>query len=273
MNTRHLQLSAHQYYYKPMATLISAFVLSAYDELDLQLPRATLDLGCSNGEFLDLLKRLLDTDQSVVGMDYHYPSVGEAQKAYSSNYQLLLAGDGARLPFADASFDLIIANMVLPAIPDTRAAAAEIFRVLKKGGQCVCTLRTGDFRRHYRLGRVLDGVGLKGLAERYRAYLDSRTGAIHVLRSSEQWREFFEQAGLRVASSRGAFPNFAVPVWDILTLPLFRAFGLLRLVQNHLLHTLSSRLQVKLFKRYCGMQQGAEEEGMSFVLFRLVKRC
>ena len=45
-----------------------------------------------------------------------------------------VAADICRLPFADASFDIILCNHVLEHIPDHRKALAELYRVLKPGG-------------------------------------------------------------------------------------------------------------------------------------------
>jgi ubiquinone/menaquinone biosynthesis C-methylase UbiE len=47
----------------------------------------------------------------------------------------LRVGDVQRLDFADASFDTVVATLVLSAVPDARRAFAEIGRVLKPGGR------------------------------------------------------------------------------------------------------------------------------------------
>jgi ubiquinone/menaquinone biosynthesis C-methylase UbiE len=44
-------------------------------------------------------------------------------------------GDVQTLEFADESFDTVTCTLGLCTIPDTRAAAAEAFRVLRTGGQ------------------------------------------------------------------------------------------------------------------------------------------
>ncbi len=45
--------------------------------------------------------------------------------------------DATQLTYADASFDLVIANHVLEHIPDDRKAMREFYRVLKPGGQAI----------------------------------------------------------------------------------------------------------------------------------------
>jgi SAM-dependent methyltransferase len=51
--------------------------------------------------------------------------------------QLSAAADLTRLPFADDSFDLVLASHVLEHIPDDRAAIREVHRVLKPGGTAI----------------------------------------------------------------------------------------------------------------------------------------
>jgi arsenite methyltransferase len=43
--------------------------------------------------------------------------------------------EAERLPFADASFDVVISNGVIDLVPDKDAVFAEIFRVLRPGGR------------------------------------------------------------------------------------------------------------------------------------------
>ena len=49
----------------------------------------------------------------------------------------MLAAVGERLPFADASFDVVFTNEVLEHVQDDRQAAREIARVLRPGGRSV----------------------------------------------------------------------------------------------------------------------------------------
>ncbi len=51
-------------------------------------------------------------------------------------------GDGTRLPFPDDTFDHIICSEVMEHIPDDAAAARELARVLKPGGNLAVTVPT-----------------------------------------------------------------------------------------------------------------------------------
>ncbi|NJN84326.1 MAG: methyltransferase domain-containing protein, partial [Caldilineaceae bacterium] len=44
-------------------------------------------------------------------------------------------GEVETLPFADASFDVVISNGVIDLIPDKDAVFSEVFRVLRPGGR------------------------------------------------------------------------------------------------------------------------------------------
>ncbi|MGF1595629.1 MAG: methyltransferase domain-containing protein [Acidimicrobiales bacterium] len=49
-------------------------------------------------------------------------------------------GDGRRLPFADGSFDRVIASEVLEHVPDDLGVLGELFRVLRPGGRLAATV-------------------------------------------------------------------------------------------------------------------------------------
>lgn len=70
----------------------------------------------------------------------------------------IAAADATRLPFADASFDLVLSFVMLHHVTDWPAAVAEVRRVLRPGGRFVGvdltrTRLTGGFHRS-RTGRI-----------------------------------------------------------------------------------------------------------------------
>jgi ubiquinone/menaquinone biosynthesis C-methylase UbiE len=64
----------------------------------------------------------------------------------------LLQGDAQALPFADASFDTAVCTLALNAIPDDRAAIAEMYRVLRPGGRL---LLLGHVASHHHIVRAI----------------------------------------------------------------------------------------------------------------------
>lgn len=91
--------------------------------------RTALDVGCGEGRFCRIMR---DVGLTTAGLD---PTRGllDAAQARDPN-GVYVEGIGERLPFADASFDLIVSYLSLIDMPDIRAAIPEMARVLKPGG-------------------------------------------------------------------------------------------------------------------------------------------
>jgi SAM-dependent methyltransferase len=95
--------------------------------------RRTLDLGCGEGRVARDLKAL---GHAVVGIDGSNTMLAAARGA-DPELELHLA-DAAALPFAEASFDCVVAFMSLQDVDDLGGAVAEAARVLEQDGQlCV----------------------------------------------------------------------------------------------------------------------------------------
>ena len=97
----------------------------------LRLERALVD-GCGVGIYL---RALQESVAEVHGMDIE----GDHLRAAARNVPgaALNLSQGERLPYPDASFDLIVSHEVLEHVQDDAQAAAEIVRTLRAGGRAL----------------------------------------------------------------------------------------------------------------------------------------
>ncbi|MEX3504340.1 class I SAM-dependent methyltransferase [Corynebacterium sp. LK2510] len=100
-----------------------------------------LDVGGGPGYFADAF-----SDAFYVGLE---PSVSEMSAAGVTGYGAV-RGDGAALPFASDSFDVVYSSNVAEHIPDWRAMGEEMLRVCRPGGLVVVsyTVWLGPFGGH-----------------------------------------------------------------------------------------------------------------------------
>lgn len=102
-------------------------------ETIVQFPvKELLDLGCGT---CALMKQLYDEDNGrhFTGLDLseHMLDIG---KAVMKDHAVLLQGDACKLPFADASFDLVFCNDSFHHYPNPCDVLQETARVLRYGG-------------------------------------------------------------------------------------------------------------------------------------------
>ena len=118
-----------------------------YDRLGLRAGELVLDLGCGFGRHAyEVIRR----GGRVVACDMSLPELHEVQRTYAAMRRSdeirpdmeasAVAGDATRLPFAENSFDRIIASEVLEHVPDDQGALDELRRVLRPGGVIAATV-------------------------------------------------------------------------------------------------------------------------------------
>jgi ubiquinone/menaquinone biosynthesis C-methylase UbiE len=94
-----------------------------------------LEIGVGTGLNLPLY----DSAENVIGLDRDQKMMRRA-KARLRRAPVpahLLIGDGQRLPFADRSFDAVVATLVFCSIPDPHLGLDEVTRVLHPDGRLV----------------------------------------------------------------------------------------------------------------------------------------
>lgn len=94
-----------------------------------------LDFGCGDGHTSG--PWLVERGCTYVGVDISETAVRAARQA---GLEAQVIPDTSSLPFASASFDAVLAVEVLEHLFDPRAAALEMFRVLRGGGLLLATV-------------------------------------------------------------------------------------------------------------------------------------
>jgi malonyl-CoA O-methyltransferase len=154
--------------------------------------RRALDVGTGSGRYLPLLEAT--GARSVTGLDF---SLAMLRRDGDSAGRV--CGDARRLPFRQASFDLVNASLMVGDIEDLRAFTREIARVLAARGHLVYS----DFHPSW---------AQCGWSRTFR----SADGAIHEVafhsHSIEDHLTALEQAGLRVRAIRE--PRFGASADD-----------------------------------------------------------
>ncbi len=97
-----------------------------------------LDLGSGSGTDSLVAALQIGPEGTVTGIDMT-PEMLEQARAGAARLGLehvsFVEGEVERLPFADASFDVVISNGVIDLIPDKDAVLSEVHRVLVPGGR------------------------------------------------------------------------------------------------------------------------------------------
>jgi demethylmenaquinone methyltransferase/2-methoxy-6-polyprenyl-1,4-benzoquinol methylase len=98
---------------------------------DIRPGTPALDLACGTG---DITFALHDAGAAAVGLDITRRMVELARAKRRSASPLFLVGDMMRLPFADATFDVVTTGYGIRNVPTIAPALAEVRRVLRPGG-------------------------------------------------------------------------------------------------------------------------------------------
>ncbi len=118
-----------------------------YNRLSLEPGMRVLDLGAGFGRHAFATAR---HGASVVATDLAFEEMKATKNTFAAMFEngeiggemntACVQADGTNLPFADASFDRVIASEVLEHVPDDLRIMAELNRVLAPGGRLAVTV-------------------------------------------------------------------------------------------------------------------------------------
>jgi len=118
-----------------------------FEKFPITKGEKVLDMGCGFGRHAFALLR---QGADVVALDCSQDEVAEGTKWFAAMElagevpagagAIAVRGTAYGLPFADGTFDAIVAAEVLENLPDDRLAMAELVRVLKPGGRLAVTV-------------------------------------------------------------------------------------------------------------------------------------
>lgn len=113
-----------------------------------------LDIACGSGIVARLVAHDLDGQARVTGLDLS-PAMIDVARRTSAKEGVEIewhVGNAGALPFANASFDLVLIQQGLQFFPDRAAAAREVYRILTPGGRVATATWTEISNNPFNLG-------------------------------------------------------------------------------------------------------------------------
>ena len=127
----------------------------SFEQYVLKTGQTVLELGCGNGGTwaanVDRIPQGIEVTLSDISAGMLDAAKANTSALQNAQYRVI---DAQEIPFADASFDVVIANHMLYHVPRVDKALEEIARVLKPGGTLYATtIGNGNFNE---LARILE---------------------------------------------------------------------------------------------------------------------
>ena len=131
LNTR---ISIHEKYSTNKQTFAD-WILSHYD---FPAGAKILELGCGTGSMWKDNLHLLKNGMQLILTDFSVGMLEAAKQNAHSESVSFAQVDIQDIPYREAAFDIVIANMMLYHVPDLHKGLSEVRRVLKPGGVFYC---------------------------------------------------------------------------------------------------------------------------------------
>ena len=106
-----------------------------FDQFTLSTESTILELGCGPGWLWYSNRTRIPAGWQITLSDFSAGMLTETRHQLGEERFVYQVADAQALPFADASFDAVIANHMLYHVPDLPQGLHEIQRVLKPGGR------------------------------------------------------------------------------------------------------------------------------------------
>jgi len=128
------------------------FGLFLLEELPLDRSATVLDIGCGTGFPLIELAERLGPAATVHGLDPWAAGLARAAEKIASRATanvVLHEGSASAMPFADASFDLLVSNLGINNFEDRVTAVRECHRVARRGARFALTTNLQGHMREF----------------------------------------------------------------------------------------------------------------------------
>jgi len=160
----------------------------------LNKAKKVLDLGCGEG----IIAKTIFNKKLEYGLDNDEQMVKKAKK--SKVYKKIILADGAKIPLADNSVDLVFSNSVLEHIENIDGVLMEVERILSKKGQLIFTAPSD------KLGEYI------GLGKSYGWWFNKKYSHYH-LYSLDKWRKLLAKYNLKFIDSYYYLDKEIIKLW------------------------------------------------------------
>ncbi len=125
--------------------------------LDIRSGHDVLDLGCGPGQAVSAML-CCAAPGTVTGIDQSPTMIAQAnagnRRAVASGQAAFVKGGFDALPFADKSFDRVLASNVMYFWHETGPVVRELRRVLRPGGKLAIYLTCSETMRHWKIANA-----------------------------------------------------------------------------------------------------------------------
>ncbi|HEY1440482.1 MAG TPA: methyltransferase domain-containing protein [Mycobacterium sp.] len=206
-----------------------------FERLDIGPSTRVIDVGCGAGRHaFEAYRRGADVvafdraESELRSVDTILRAMAEAGEVPATASAKVVVGDALSLPYADETFDCVIASEILEHIPEDDAAIAELVRVLKVGGtlvvsvprwlpERVCWLLSEEYHsnegghvRIYRASQLRDKIASGGMEL-------TNAHHAHALHSPFWWLKC--AVGVSKADHPAVAAYHKLLVWDLMRRP------------------------------------------------------